>query len=57
MFKGRNTENEGELLFVDHNNLEKGEGIALNVFTDLYNFRLEEEITKLLKKKEKMKEF
>ena len=29
----------------------------LNVLTDMYNNRLDEEITKLLKKKEKMKEY
>jgi len=41
----------GELLFVEH-----GSGYVMNVLTDMYVNRLDDEITKLLKKKEKLKE-
>jgi hypothetical protein len=56
LFKGRGMANEGELLFVDHNEEYKNNGYILNVLTDMYVHRLDEEITKLLKKKEKIKE-
>lgn len=52
IFKGRDQkENEAELLFVDSHNLQ-----CFNVLTDMYSGRLDEEVTKLLKKKEKVKE-
>lgn len=57
LFKGRGSQNEGELLFVDHNEENGQGGYVLNVFTDMYINRIDEEITKLLKKKEKMKEY
>jgi hypothetical protein len=57
VFKGRNTENEGELLFIDHFGGDGKSGYVLNVLTDMYIYRLEDEITKLLKKKEKLKEY
>lgn len=49
--------NEGELLFVDHFGKDGKSGYSLNVLTDMYVHRLEEEINKLLKKKEKSKEY
>lgn len=55
MFKGRGQPNEGELLFVSGGSNTKG--YVLNVLTDMYSHRLEEEITKLLRKKEKQKEY
>lgn len=50
--------NEGELMFIDRSNANnKNGGFVMNVLTDMYNNRLDEEITKLLKKKEKMTEY
>lgn len=50
--------NEGELLFVDHSTLDTGKsGYVVNVFTDMYANKIDEEITKLLKKKENLKEY
>jgi hypothetical protein len=56
MFKGRNQSNEGELLYIAHSP-STNQGYVLNVLTDMYNHRLDDEVTKLLKKKEKPKEY
>jgi hypothetical protein len=54
IFKGRNTPNEGELLYVDSFGSNGKNGYVLNVLNDMYVNRLDEEINRLLKKKEKI---
>lgn len=53
VFKGRDTPNEGELLYVDTFGNGKN-GYVMNVLNDMYIHRLDEEINRLLKKKEKI---
>ncbi|CDW83158.1 UNKNOWN [Stylonychia lemnae] len=58
LFKGRNDFNEGELLYAEHSIQEDGKiqsGYSINVLTDMYLNRIDQEIDKLLKKKEKAK--
>jgi len=50
LFKGRGSPNEAELIFVDPSS-----NTVVNVLTDMYRNRLDEEITRLLKKKETAK--
>jgi hypothetical protein len=54
LFKGRNTYNEGELLYVDTYGSNGKNGYVLNVLNDMYINRLDEETNRLLKKKEKI---
>ena len=53
VFKGRDKVNEGEILYVEDHGSEGG--FVLNILTDMYMNRLDEEIVKLLKKKERAK--
>lgn len=46
--------NEGEILFI---NSDPQFGSAVNILTDMYVNRLEDEVTKLLKKKEKIETY
>ena len=59
IFKGRGTSNEGELLFAEKYFDDKGRerGYSLNVLTDMYAHRIEQDIEKLLKKKENSKSY
>ena len=56
MFKGRDQVNQGEILYVEDWG-EKDGGFVLNILTDMYNNRLDEEVSKILRKKERAKSY
>eukprot|EP00347_Sterkiella_histriomuscorum_P011537 403372077 len=59
LFKGRNSSNEGELLYAEQylDNQKRQRGYVMNVLTDMYTNKIDQEIDKLLRKKEKAKEY
>jgi len=59
VFKGKGKQNEGELLYVEQ--YLQGEtctgGYVMNVLTDMYSNRIEEEVNRILKKKETITQY
>ena len=48
--------NQGEILYVEDWGEGDG-GFVLNILTDMYNNRLDEEVNKILRKKERAKSY